>query len=104
MMERQIQSLEDKLKASKIKAKQVNGDGTTLKSILKKGIPIAEKSNACENSSNKTRTPKTSSKSNSPNRGANNNGSARGEGKKNRKGWKVSFNGKKAATRTNLSK
>ena len=96
-MEQQIKSLEDKRKTSNIKAEKANGNGTTLKSILKKGTPIAEKSNAHENSSNKTRTPKTSSKSDSPNCGANNNGSARGKGKKNRKGWKVSFDGKKAA-------
>ena len=74
----------------------------TLKSILKKGNPIAKKSIARENSSK--RTPKKSSKSDSPNRGANNNGSAHGKGKKNGKGRKVSFDGKKAATRTNSPK
>jgi hypothetical protein len=34
-MEQRIQLLEDKLKASNIKAKKVNGDGTTPKSILR---------------------------------------------------------------------
>ena len=101
-VERRIQSLEDKLKASNIKAKKVNGDGTN--SILRKGTPIAEKSNAHENSNTKKRTPKKSSKSGSPNHDANNNGSARGKGKKNGKGRKVSFDGKKAASRTNLPK
>ena len=94
--------LEDKLKASNIKAKKVNGNGTIPKSILRTGIPIAKKSNAHKNSS--TRTPKTLSKSDSPDCGANNKGSASGKGKKNGKGQKVSFNGKKAATRTNLPK
>ena len=103
-MERRIQSLEDKLKASNIKAKKVNGDGTKPKSNLRKGTPIAEKSNAHENSSNKKRTPKKSSKSGSPNHDANNKGSARGKGKKNGKGRKVSFDGKKAASRTNSPK
>ena len=103
-MEQQIQSLEDKLKASNIKAKQVNGNGTSPKSILRTGTPIAEKSNARKNSSNKKRTPKKLSKSGSPNRNANNNGSAHGKGKKNRKGRKVSFDGKKAALRTNSPK
>ena len=102
-MEQQIQLLEDKPKASNIKAKKVNGDGTTMKSIMKKGTPIAEKSNACKNSSK--RTPKKSSKSDSPNCSANlNNGSAHGKGKKNGKGQKVSFDGKKAASRTNSPK
>ena len=103
-MEQQIQLLEDKLKASNIKAKKVNGNGTTPKSNLRKGIPIAEKSNARENSRNKKRTPKKLSKSSSPNHNANNNGSARGKGKKNGKGQKLSFDGKKAASRTNLPK
>ena len=103
-MEQQIQLLEDKLKASNIKAKKFNGNGTTPKSILRKGTPISEKSNAQENSSNKKRTPKKLSKSGSPNHDANNNGSARGKGKKNGKGRKVSFDGKKAATRTNSPK
>ena len=39
-----------------------------------------------------------------PNCGANNNGSAHGKGKKNRKGRKVSFDGKKAAKHTNSPK
>ena len=103
-MEQQIQSLEDKLKASNIKAKEVNGDGTTPKSNLRKGNPISENSNARENSSNKKRTPKKLSKSGSPNHNANNNGSEPGKGKKKRKGLKVSFDGKKAALRTNLPK
>ena len=103
-MEQKIQLLEDKLKASNIKAKKVNGDGTTPKSTLRTGTPIAEKSNAHKNSSNKKRTPKKSSKSGSPNHDTNNNGSAHGKGKKNGKGRKVSFNGKKGATCTNLPK
>ena len=100
-MEQQNQLLEDKLKASNIKAKKGNRNGTTLKSILKKGTPIAKKSNARKNSSK--RTPKKFSKYDSPNCGANNNGPAHGKEKKNRKGQKVSFDGKKAATRTNKS-
>jgi hypothetical protein len=43
-------------------------------------------------------------KSISPNYDANNNGSARGKGKKNGTGQKVSFDGKKAALRTNSPK
>jgi hypothetical protein len=94
--------LEDNLNSSNIKAKQVNSNGTTPKSILRKGTPIAEKSNARKNSSNKKSTLKKFSSSGSPNHDANNNGSAGSKEKKSRKGRKVSFDGKKSATRTNL--
>jgi hypothetical protein len=42
-MKQLIQLLEDKLSSSNIKTKKVNGYGTKLKSILRKGTPIAEK-------------------------------------------------------------
>ncbi len=104
-MERKIKSLEDKLDAISSKAKKVNGGGMKTKSILRKGTPIAKKSSAPPESIINRETQKKLANSTLPkDRVGNNNGSARGKGKKNGKGRKVSFAGKKADTRTNSRK
>ena len=96
-MERRIQSLEDQLKAatekSTSKAKKSKGDGKkSPQGILKnKGTPAAPK---------KTTAPRVPRAA----QDENNKGSARAKGKKKPKGRKVSFDGKKAATRTNSRK
>ena len=96
-MERRIQSLEDQLKAAAgktpSKAKKSKGDGKkSPQGILKnKGTPAAPK---------KTTAPRAPRAA----QDENNKGSARAKGKKKPKGRKVSFDGKKAATRTNSRK
>jgi hypothetical protein len=95
-MERRIKSLEDQLKSATGKtptgAKKVKGDGKKLpQSILrKKGNPAAKKTTAL-------RTPHDAQDENSK-------GSASAKGKKKPKGRKVSFEKKKAASRTNSRK
>ena len=88
-LERRIQSLEDKLKASQKggkSPKKSKGDGTkkSLPGILKnKDTPVAKK--------------KSTSKSTSPNPAANSNVTTPGKGTKKKSGRKVSFAGKKDA-------
>ena len=95
-MERRIKSLEDQLKSATgntpTGAKKVKGDGKKLpQSILKKkGNPAAKKTTAL-------RTPRDA-------QDENNKGSASAKGKKKPKGRKVSFEKKKAASRTNSRK
>ena len=92
-MERRIKSLKDQLKSAKGKtptagAKKVKGDGKKLQSILKKkGNPAAKKTTAPRDAQDE-----------------NSKGSERTKGKKKPKGRKVSFDGKKAASRTNSRK
>jgi hypothetical protein len=92
-MERRIKSLEDQLKSATGKtptgAKKVKGDGKKLpQSILKKkGNPAAKKTTALHDAQDK-----------------NSKGSASAKGKKKPKGRKVSFEKKKAASRTNSRK
>jgi hypothetical protein len=92
-MERRIKSLEDQLKSATGKtptgAKKVKGDGKKLpQSILKKkGNPAAKKTTALRDAQDEK-----------------NKGSASAKGKKKPKGRKVSFEKKKAASRTNSRK
>ena len=91
-MERRIKSLEDQLKSATGKtptgAKKVKGDGKKPQSILKKkGNPAAKKTTALRNAQDE-----------------NSKDSARAKGKKKPKGRKVSFEKKKAASRTNSRK
>jgi hypothetical protein len=91
-MERRIISLEDQLKSAKGKtptgAKKVKGDGKKPQSILKKkGNPAAKKATALRDAQDE-----------------NNKGTARAKEKKQQKGRKVSFEKKKAASRTNSRK
>ena len=91
-MEHPIQSLEDQLKSATGKtptgAKKVKGDGKKPQSILKKkGNPAAKKTTALRNAQDE-----------------NSKDSARAKGKKKPKGRKVSFEKKKAASRTNSRK
>jgi hypothetical protein len=96
-MERRIKSLEDQLKSATGKtptgAKKVNGNGKKLpQSILKKkGNPAAKKTTALRSA------PRDAQDKNSKD-------SARAKGKKKTKGRKVSFEKKKAASRTNSRK
>jgi hypothetical protein len=95
-MELRIRSLEDQLKSPTGKtptgAKKVKGDRKKLpQSILKKkGNPAVEKTTALH-------APRDAQDENSK-------GSARAKGKKQQKGCKVSFDGKKAAKPTNSRK
>jgi len=92
-MERRIKSLEDQLKSATGKtptgAKKVKGDGKKLpQSILKKkGNLAAKKTTALRDAQDE-----------------NNKGTARAKGKKKPKERRVSFDGKKAAKRTNSRK
>ena len=91
-MERRIKSLEDQLKSATGKtptgAKKVKGDGKKPQSILKKkGNPAAKKTTALRNTQDE-----------------NSKDSAHAKGKKKPKGRKVSFEKKKAASRTNSRK
>jgi hypothetical protein len=95
-MERRIKSLEDQLKSATGKtptgAKKVKGDGKKPQSILKKkGNPAAKKTTALRSA------PRDAQDENSKD-------SARAKGKKKPKGCKVSFEKKKAASRTNSRK
>jgi hypothetical protein len=100
--ERRIQLLEDKLSASA--PRKVGGGGTKLKSILRKGSPIAAKSNAQAKTTANKKLSKLKSKKSSQelvprNQGANNNDTANGSGKKKNSGRKVSFAGKRVNLR-----
>jgi hypothetical protein len=93
-MERRIQSLEDKFKAAN--SKKVKGNGTKLKSNLKKGTPIAKKTTAPKTTATPTKGQK--------GRGASNNNAKSGKQKSKGKGRKVLFSEKKGATNTNSRK
>ena len=95
-MERCIQSLEDKLEAAN--SKKVKGNGTKLKSNLKKGIPIVKKTTSPKTTATPTKGQK------GKGHGANSNDAKFGKKKIKGKGWKVSFGGKKGATNTNSRK
>ena len=91
-MERRIKSLEDQLKSATGKtptgAKKVKGDGKKPQSILKKkGNPAAKKTTAPRDAQDE-----------------NSKGTTRAKKKKQQKGRKVSFEKKKAASRTNSRK
>jgi hypothetical protein len=96
-MERCLQSLKDQLKAvqgGKKSPKKVKGDGTkkTPMGILKnKDTPAATKKESAQTVV-------------APNLGVNNSNTAQAKGKKKSRGWKVSFDGKKAAKPTKLRK
>ena len=98
-MESRIQSLEDQLKAAKVKtppgAKKVKGGGKkSIQGILKKkGNPAAKKSTALR----APRAPCDTQDKNSK-------GTARAKGKKQQKQCKVSFEKKKVASCTNSCK
>ena len=96
-MERCIQLLEDKLEAAN--SKKVKGDGTKLKSNLKKGTPIAKKTTTAPKM---TATPTKGRKVKG--HGANSNDAKSVKQKEKGKGRKVLFGGKKGALNTNLRK
>jgi hypothetical protein len=105
--ERRIKSLEDKLSASA--PKKVGGGGTKSKGILRKGSPIAAKSNAQVKTTTNKKLSKSKSKKSSQesvprNQGANNNDTANGRGKKKSSGRKVSSAGKGVNSRINSRK
>lgn len=105
--ERRIKSLEDMLSASA--PKKVGGGGTKLKGILRKGSPIAAKSNAQVKTTtnkklSKSKSNKSSQESVPRSQGANNNDTANGRGKKKSSGRKVSFAGKGVNSRINSRK
>ncbi len=104
-MKRQIQSLEDQLKAvsCNAKAKKVKGNGTKKKpqSIMKnKGTFCASKKSTPKKSTPKKSTPKESGDV----QDVSNNNSERAKGKKKQRKCSVSFDGKKAEKATNLHK
>jgi hypothetical protein len=100
--ESRIKSLEDRLSTSS--SKKVKGDGTKLKSILRKGASIAVKTNASQakpkSETKKSSASKKKSSSSSNNRDANNNGTASARGRS----PKVSFKVKRSTTRINSRK
>ena len=105
--ESRIKSLEDKLAAST--SKKAGGGGTKLKGILRKGSPIAAKSNAQVKTTTNKRSSKSKSKKSSQesvprNQGANNNDTVNGRGKKKNSERKVSFAGKGVNSRINSRK
>jgi hypothetical protein len=96
-MEHRLQSLKSQLKAvqgGKKSSKKVKGNGTkkTPTGILKnKDTPAATKKKSTQSVV-------------APNLGMSNSATACAKGKKKSRGWKVSFNGKKAAMPTKLRK
>ena len=83
-------------------SKKFKGNGTNTK--IWKDTPIAAKSPAPESVINKRTHRKLANIANQKGCGGNNNGLERGNRKWNKKGRKVSFDGKKAAWNTNSRK